>query len=246
LKPSPDGVGILLIVEVPLRGLQVQADAEKKTTSVHFSLGALVKNDKGEVLQKLTRDRYLQVTADQMKAGNFIDKMAAALPSGHYKLDSAVMDRVSGKIGTLRSEFTINSKPTGVGISSLTAVRAYTPDVKGLDPAEPFQYQGGSITPTLNTNVSRAPGSALRLFFTVYQDAAISDKPAVDIEFLQNGKALQKAPMPLPPADAQGRIPYVMTIPASAIPPGLYEIRATAKQGATLSQSNIFVRIEAM
>jgi uncharacterized membrane protein len=50
--------------------------------------------------------------------------------------------------------------------------------------------------------------------------------------------------MPLPPADARGRIPYVMTIPASAIPAGEYEVRATAKQGETSSQTKTQVRIE--
>ena len=54
---------------------------------------------------------------------------------------------------------------------------------------------------------------------------------AVEAEFLQNGKSLTKVPMELPPADAAGRIPYVMTIPAATIPPGRYEIRAAATQG---------------
>jgi hypothetical protein len=67
----------------------------------------------------------------------------------------------------------------------------------------------------------------------------------VEIEFLQNGKSLQKAPLPLPDADAQGRIPYVMTIPAAAIPPGVYQVRAAAKQGDTESATQTEVKIEA-
>ena len=51
--------------------------------------------------------------------------------------------------------------------------------------------------------------------------------------------------MPLPAADAQGRIPYVMTIPAAAIPPGVYQVRATAKQGDTESATETEVKIEA-
>jgi hypothetical protein len=50
--------------------------------------------------------------------------------------------------------------------------------------------------------------------------------------------------MPLPAADAQGKIPYVMTIQAVAIPPGSYEVRATARQGDTVSESRITVRID--
>jgi len=50
--------------------------------------------------------------------------------------------------------------------------------------------------------------------------------------------------MPLPAADAQGHIPFVMTIPAAAIPAGLYEVRATATQGNSTSQVKTQVKIE--
>jgi hypothetical protein len=66
----------------------------------------------------------------------------------------------------------------------------------------------------------------------------------VEIEFMQNGQTLQKVPMPLPAADAQGRIPQLMTIPAEAIPAGSYEIRATATQGSTTAVSNTTIRFE--
>ncbi|MBZ5595168.1 MAG: VWA domain-containing protein [Acidobacteriia bacterium] len=47
-------------------------------------------------------------------------------------------------------------------------------------------------------------------------------------------------------SDAQGRIPYVMTISAAAIPPGNYEIRATARQSESSAEKTIPVTIEAM
>jgi hypothetical protein len=68
----------------------------------------------------------------------------------------------------------------------------------------------------------------------------------VEIEFLQNGKSLTKVPLPLPEADPQGRIPYVMTVPAASIPPGLYEVRATARQGDTSWETSTSVQIDAM
>jgi hypothetical protein len=123
-------------------------------------------------------------------------------------------------------------------------MRSYTPNVKGLDPAEPFQFQGGSITPTMDIVVKRAPNSALRLFFTVYPDPGNAAKPSVDVEFLLAGKALTKVPMQLPAADSLGRIPYLMTIPAESIPAGDYEIRATARQGDSMSTGTTKIRIE--
>lgn len=246
LQPKTEGTDLSVLVEVPLHGLQGKADPAKSTQDVHFSVGALLKDANGEVVQKLTRDRSFHVTADQLKMGNFIEKMPVTIPPGKYTVESAVMDRESGKIGTARSEFVVAPKTKGVSISSMTAVRSYTPNAKGLDPNEPFQFQGGSITPTLNNSVPRAENSALRLFFVIYQDPAIAAKPTVEVEFLQNGKSLTKVPLPLPDADSQGRIPDVMTIPAAAIPPGTYEVRATARQGSTTSQTETQVKIEAM
>jgi hypothetical protein len=245
-QPRGDGTDLWVLVEVPLHGLQSKPDAAQKGFDVHFSLAALVKDSKGEVAgPKLTRDRSVHVTADQLKMGNFVEKMPLDLPPGKYSLDTAVMDRESGKIGIERSAFTVGPTGKGVRISSLASVRSYTPNVKGLDPNEPFQFQGGSITPTLNNSVPHAEGSVLRLFFVVYQDHSIPAKPTVEIEFLQNGKSLTKVPMQLPDADAQGRIPYVMTVPAAAIPPGVYQVRAAARQGDTESVAQTDVEIEA-
>ncbi len=243
-QPKEETTDVSVLMEVPLNGLQPRLDEAKKTQNVHFALGAVIKDAKGEVVEKVTRDRNLQVTADQLKLGNFVEKMTLAFAPGKYVLETAVMDRESSKIGMQHSEFTIGSKSKGVAISSLTGVRGYLPNVKNLDPNEPFRFQGGTVTPTLNTSVPRAPDSNLRLFFAVYQDPAISSPATVDIEFLQNGKNLTKVPLPLPPADAQGRIPYVMTIPAAAIPPGDYEVHATARQGATVAESRTAVKIE--
>ena len=195
-----------------------------------------------QVVKKFSRDRSFHVTAEQLKAGNFVDKLTVNIPPGKYTLDAAVMDRESGKTGVERSTFDVAPKAKGVGISSLTVMHSYTPNAKGLDPDEPFQFQGGSVTPTLDAGIQKGANAMLRLFFTVYQDASISARPTVEVQFVQGGKVLANVPMELPAADASGRIPYLMTIPAAAIPPGDYQIRATARQGNTASETSTMVR----
>jgi VWFA-related protein len=245
-RPRAQDTDVSIVVEVPLHGLEAKPDAAQKGFDVHFSLGSLVKDAKGEVSgPRLTRDRSFHVNAEQLKAGNFVEKMPLSLAPGKYSLDTAVLDRESGKVGVERTTFNVPGKGKGVGISSLASVRSYTPDAKNIDPNETFQFQGGLITPTLNNSVPRAENSNLRLFFVVYKDPAITAKPTVEIEFLQNGKSLTKVPLPLPDPDAQGRIPYVMTIPAASIPPGLYEVRAAARQGDSEAVSQTTVKIQA-
>ncbi len=244
LQPRAQGTGIAILIEVPLRELQSKGEPGKTAFDVHCSLVALVKDSKGDVVQKLARDRSLQVTPDQLRLGNFLEKMTLSLSPGTYSLESAVMDREGGKIGSQRTEFSVPAKTAGVAISSLTPMRSYVPKAKDLDPNEPFQFQGGSVTPTMDLTVKKGPNAVLRLFFTVYQDSSIPAAPAVEIEFLQNGKSLTKVPMQLPAADAQGKIPYLMTIPAASIPSGIYEVLATARQGATAASSRTRVVIE--
>jgi VWFA-related protein len=247
LKPQAAGTETEVIVEVPLRTLQTKTETTKTATTlnVHCSLAALVKDDKGQVVQKMTRDRSLQVTEAQMKGGNFFEKLSAVLPPGKYSLQTAVMDRESGKIGAQTSEFTVEAKSKGVSVSSIAPVRSYNPNQKPADANEPFQYQGGSITPMLNSVVVVANENAiLPLFFTVYTDSAISAKPTMEIEFLQNGKELGKLPLPLADADSQGRIQTVFSVPAGKFPEGVFELRAVAHQGDSEATSKTEITIK--
>ncbi len=235
LQQGKTGHSVAVLLEIPLHELEGLQD-------VHCSFAALIKDAKGEIVQKITRDRSFRLSADQHAMGNLLDKTTIELPPGKYTMESVVQDRSNQKAGLQRIDFTVPESANGVGISSLVPLRSYTPNAKDLDPAEPFQFQGGSVTPAIDNTVKKAPNSALRLFFTVYPDRAIAAKAAVEIEFVLNGKVLTKVPMELPAADPFGRIPYVMTIPAEAIPTGTYEVRATARQGSTSASSSTTVR----
>jgi hypothetical protein len=242
LRPGKSATQVAILLEIPLH--ELDAKTTPGALDVHCSLAALVKDAKGEVVQKISRDRSFHVTPDQQKMGNLLDKSILELAPGKYTLESVVQDRENLKTGLQRVEFTVPAGGSGVGISSLAPMRSYAPNAKDLDPGEPFQFQGGSVTPTMDNVVKKSPNSALRLFFTVYADSSVPAKPSVEIEFIQGGKTLTKVPMELPAADAQGRIPYLMTIPAQAIPDGTYQVRATARQGSSSAISNATIRFE--
>ena len=242
LRAGKSATQVALLLEIPLH--ELEAKITPGALDVHCSMVALVKDAKGEVVQKISRDRSFHETPDQQKMGNLLDKSILELAPGNYTLEAVVQDRENSKTGMQRMEFSVPAGGSGVGISSLAPMRSYTPNVKDLDPGEPFQFQGGSVTPTMDNVVKKSPNSALRLFFTVYADSSIPSRPGVEIEFLQAGKTLTKVPMELPPADAQGRIPYLMTIPAQAIPEGTYQVRATARQGSSSAVATTAIRFE--
>jgi hypothetical protein len=96
----------------------------------------------------------------------------------------------------------------------------------------------------MDTDFKMVSNSGFRLFFTVYPDASIPDRPMVEIDFIRDGRTSQTAPMELPPADSRGRIPYLMTVPAEAIRAGTYEIRVTVTQGSTSAVATTTIRFE--
>jgi hypothetical protein len=96
----------------------------------------------------------------------------------------------------------------------------------------------------MDATIKMLPNSPFRLFFTIYPDASISAKPVVEVEITKDGATVETAPMELPRADALGRVPYLMTIPAKAIRAGSYEIRAKVTQGSTSAAASTTIRFE--
>ena len=166
----------------------------KAALDVHCSLVALVKDAKGEVVQKLTRDRGFQVTAEQLKVGNFVDKMTVSTAAG--KVQPGKRRDGSRERQDRDAAIGIHGAGESAGRRRSLRSRRCAPTrrtQKGSTPNEPFQFQGGSVTPTMDLTVKKGPNAVLRLFFTVYQDASISAAPAVEIEFLQAGKSPHKS-----------------------------------------------------
>jgi hypothetical protein len=247
VKPGKDGAKTMVLVEVPMRGVKFTEDPAAKTFKMRVSLIALLKNEKGDIVQKFSHDlpRSGALTLlPQARGGNFIYKEQVQVPPGKYTLETAVLDHEANKIGVQRSPLVVDAVPAGVGMSSLYLVRAFQANAKDLDPNDPMQFQGGRITPTLGGKVFNVPGAQLSTFFVVYPDPAIKTPPVANIEFLVDGTAVAKADLPLPAADAQGRIPYVMSAPAEKMPAATYEIHVTVTQGNTKADDRMKVAVE--
>jgi VWFA-related protein len=244
-QPNSQGVDTEMVVEVPVQNLQFRPD-QAQNWNARLSMLALVKDESGRVVRKFTRDVPITATAENLpaiKEGNFIYKDRMTLPPGKYILEAAVMDRENSKIGAVRGEYVASVHP-GLSISDLSIVHSYAPGAKDLDPADPFQYQGGRITPTLSDTVQARKGSTLSMFFVVYPNPASSEKTSVELEYVKDGKVVGKGGLELPPADARGRIPYVMSSSAEALPVGDYVLRALARQGGMTAEETLHFHVE--
>jgi hypothetical protein len=108
----------------------------------------------------------------------------------------------------------------------------------GRNPADPLHFAGGKVTPSLDTVFPA--GREIPLYMVVYP-AAGGGAPRLSIELLQDGQPVSSASPALPPADRSGAIPYIAAIQPA---PGQYEIRVSARQGASAASHTITLRVQ--
>jgi VWFA-related protein len=244
---EPEGV---VVMDIPLEGIEFTKDEAKHVYQTHFSVIAMFKDAQGSVVRKFSQDIPRQEPLDKIEAfkmGHFIYSQHAPLPAGRYTLETAVIDRSSGKLGARKAAILIPPTSQSLGISSLVRVRSITPPEPGeaalladrLD--DPFQVEAGKVSPGLDDTAKAGPGSVLSVFFTVYAQPGSQTAPDLGVEFLQDGKPIGRGNPKLPPPDSRGKIPYIASTPLDSFKPGQYEMRVTVSQsGKTAMERTIF------
>jgi VWFA-related protein len=239
-RPGSETRQCAVTFEVPIANLKAVSDPEKKATEVHASFLALVKDPTGQVVAKISKDLPYSVDSDrfeQFKAGNMIFTQAFDLPNGRYTLETSVVDFNSGQSSARKTVLLVGSTP-GVDLSSVTLVRRLDPLKGARDAADPLEFDGGQVTPTL-LEESKA-GSAMMLYFVVYPNAGTpAEKPKLTMQFFADGKEVSRQMPSLPEPDKTGAIPFLAE---AKLNPGQYEVRVTVQQGtATARESSGFV-----
>jgi VWFA-related protein len=223
-----------VIVDIPLSGLTLQQDAVSGQYQGRFSYLAMVKDSQGQIVKKFRNDIPLKIAADKLtayKAGHFIEPHYFDLQPGRYTLETAVLDSQGEKISARKSSFMVPVENASLSISSVTLVR----DLKPADPStsadNPLKMENNIIEPTISPVLKKSEMTGLPVYLVVYSDKTNADKPALRMEFSKDGQPLGKTAAPLGAADAQGRIPFMTTVPLAQFQPGYYEVRLVATQG---------------
>lgn len=220
------------VFEIPMRNLTVASVKAGDSARVHASFLALVKDSKGQVVDKVSRDLPMQFPAEQtarLKRGNMSFVQPFALPYGRYTLETAVVDRESGRAGVKRSVLVLEPR-SGVALSAISLVRRIEKPNRP-DPFDPFESGAGKVTPTLeDTGVA---GAETSLYFVVYPISGPT-KPTLTMDFFVDGKLIASSSPPLPPANENGAIPVVTS---AKFNPAQYEVRVTVTQGASSAAS---------
>ena len=242
--PEDDAVRLSLVAEIPLAGLSF--DEKGGTRRAHFSLMAVVRDAKGEVQERFSQDSPVEVAEKNLEAlrhGSAVFTRSFRLPPGRYALEMAVLDETTKKASVRRSVLMVAPPRVGLGLSSLAVVERVEPVTeRALDSADPLRTGPSRVVPFVGEPTFRA-GDTVSLFLVAYPRTGAGGGPSLTLEFAREGAVVARSSAALPPADSEGRIPYIASVPTRSLAPGRYEVAALVEQEEAAVRESTFFTI---
>jgi VWFA-related protein len=235
----------LLVFEVPLQTMSFQEDRRAKLYRLRFSLLALVRDAEGRIVERFSDDYPFEgplANLEGVKRGNLIFKRPFTLSPGAYTADFVAQDRDSGRTSVQRTKFTVMPAEPAVTLSTLNIVRRIEEAAPDLPADDPFRVDRTRVVPNFNLPIPKSQNTNLSVYFVVYTTPGATPKMA--IEFLKGDSLLARAKPDLPQAGADGRIPYVVTVPIEGFAPGEYSVRGLVMQGGAVAESETAFTID--
>jgi VWFA-related protein len=243
-EPTPDGRNHLLVFEVPLQTMTFEEDRRAKVYRLRFSLLALVRDSEGRIVERFSDDYPFEgpiASLDGVKRGNLIFKRPFTLKPGAYTADFVAQDRDSARTSVQRARFSV-PPDTGIALSTLSVVRRIEEAGAEVPPGDPFKVDRTRVVPNLNLPIAKSQNANLSVYFVVYTEPGATPKMA--LEFLKGDTLLARAKPELPAAGADGRLPYVVTVPIDGFAPGEYSVRGLVMHGGGVAESETAFTID--
>ena len=228
--------------EVPISNLTATPEPDEKKQRFHASLLALVKDSRGEIVDRVSKDVSSEVLDEhvaQLRAENMSYEHAFNLAPGHYTTETAVVDQEGNRASTNTQKIENREQP-GLGLSDIALVHRVQALDRPPDASDPFEIPGKRALPIVSTTLP--PGTEPSVYFVVYPDRNNRDFPELRAQFLMNGHVLATQKSVLPAPDESGAIPMAIRAVSQ---PGDYEVRITIEQGRASVQRNLKYTISA-
>ena len=241
-RPKENKVEYLMTFEIPLSGIKAVADKKTGELRARTALVAFIHDSSGAIVRKVSRELVRRVSsadAAQLQSDRILYAEPVELPPGHYVIDTAVTDEQTGRMSSKRVSVFVDSAKS-LSLSSVQLVRRFEPLTGPRNPMSPFDLENGRVTPTLADSV--ASGSPVSLYFVVYTAKPTeSEPPKVTLELLRDGRQIARKPLDLAQRQADGSIPMLVQVSPGA---GQCDVLVTAKQGTSVAESSLSVKIE--
>jgi hypothetical protein len=231
-----------VVFSVPSRILQFTEDPKTKLFRLHVAFLALLKDDRDQVVRKISRDLPFQAPADkrvEFERGEVTVTLPLRLPPGRYHLEAVAYD-VDGNAASTRKIALV--VPSAGALSDLVLARTFEPAGEDRDATDPLESSAGKVTPEVSPTIFKSNGAAAGVYFVLYPDQGAS--PEVGIAISRDGKTMSSARLSLPPAEADGSLRVLSRIPFSGFDPGVYEVTVTAAQGGATARRTVVIEVE--
>jgi hypothetical protein len=155
------------------------------------------------------------------------------LASGHYTIETAVVDQEGNRASTNILEIDNRIEP-GLGLSDVALVHVVQALQRPPDATDPFEIPGKRASPFVSTSLPA--GAEPFVYFVVYPEKNSGDIPGLHAQFVKDGRVLAAQKSALPAPDESGAIPMAIRAIAES---GDYEVRITVEQGRGSVQRNL-------
>jgi hypothetical protein len=240
------GTRYTMVLEFPLDEIRFLDDQDPSLQRAHFSFMGVLRDASGAVVEKFSQDSPVWVPRRQkaaLRSGNAMFMRSFTLPEGRYSMEAAAADQQAGRKSVDVSGLVVAETASPVALSNLAVVKRTEPVAKGaLASDDPFRVGDARIVPWVS-DAEIGAGEDVRLFLVAYAPGGGDDPPTLSLEFVRGARVVGQATPNLPPPDAKGRIPYLVILPATRFPPGLYEVRAELKKGASRAWERCSFRV---
>ncbi|HEY3974639.1 MAG TPA: VWA domain-containing protein [Candidatus Sulfotelmatobacter sp.] len=240
-RPHENAVQYEVAFEIPLSGIKPVPDRKTGELRVRAALVAFIHDSTGEIVKKVSREVLRKVAsadAAQLQSDRILYAEPVDLQPGHYVIETAVTDETTGKTSTKSVSLYVDPGKN-LSLSSLGLVRRFEPLTGPPRPLSPFELENGRVTPTLADSV---PGNPVSLYFVVYPAKhPDGEAPKVTLKLLRDGKEIAYKPLNLDQPGPDGSIPMLVQLTPG---PGQCDVLVTAKQGSSVAESSLSVRIE--
>jgi len=231
---TADGYVYRVLISIPSAALRFEENPSKHVVAVHVSALSLIKDDRDQVVRKVSKDLSFEAHAEKradFQSGDTTLILPLDLPAGVYHLETAVIDRLADRASVRRSVFAVPDMRTGGQVSDLVWVRRVQPS-SDRDVFNPLDTPSGSITPALVPAFAKSDGA--HFYFVVYPPTGANDKPVTDLSVSTDGKTITTVRLDLPEPNPDGSYPFLETIPTASLSPGQYDVQVkVSQQGRT-------------
>jgi VWFA-related protein len=244
-RGAAEGTEYRVVFSVPSHALSFTEDPKRQLFRAHVSFLALVKDDQGRIVHKISRDLPFQAPSGkraEFERGEATVTLPLNLAPGRYHLEAAAIDPQGQTASTRKIAFFVPAAGP-IGLSDLIFVRSVQSGGGDRDATDPLEFAGGKVTPELNAAVPKSDTAVASVYFILYPSPGIGAQADVRMAIAHNGKLIAQVRPNLPAAEADGSVRVLSQIGLGGLERGPYEVQVTATQGGATASSSAVISI---